>query len=740
MSHPSLDIENVDLLEYPQLSLDPMPRGRTLGDQHANAHRLIYTLIKYGYLTIPEEDFERLKDIYYSEYELSVEDIRQYKDILKKAKKGNHSALRLAGDVFGDRGKNSGLIYFITEALAEKNIPFTIIVGNHDLDEIHACEIGFDKSLFEPTLSSEHNRSLHALFDSIKNGTIKLEEILRIYRDIILPRLKLIDYEVGESFTIITHAPVYLGWIYQMAEFFKIPCERLYVNTSGSLTPISGSSPMDIEGSSSSSGFKPTSSTVNPIEHSINANTRDFVNYLINLVDQINAELYRRGRAGNIAESFNKALLEHGYMGGHVDSPLERVLWGRQIMAKELKDNALFPGKLKFIFGHIGNTNVPVVFEEENYEERERLSAQMEETYINLDDSNLGKIPQLSYSKGNLISISHPLRLKYGMACVYLNALLQFDGQLNPGIVQQLQLYKEVIIIVPATLTDRCLGFKAEYDTGFNFPILEVIMHHLRRCNVSVTSVLMSSERLLDNVRIGEYLEVTVMPFERNLKGFYTLLKQLENKIPGALQKLVNLLGGLETSIVQEEDKDILEFMQKRKKEIEASIQREKKRLRKEIKNLKEKIEADLKREKVIIEKAGRTQFNPNEVLEKKLILMHLVTKLEQERSGQNISLIIGTQKDLAGISEYFDRELQKLGVAKIEVDSDYQVTESHEPREFELMLPEIAMLEEEAIPEEVSTLRNASGLARKVGFIRHSKTSFDLDALAANLSKEFQP
>lgn len=137
--------EQVDIFQLPVL--DVPHKGNTgiqitIGDLHGNAMKLMFMLVKHGIATnINEAEYNRLVEIYKTPtQDLTKKHLDEFNQILSKIEFSKDSLVRLIGDELADRGNNDYFTLKILEKLNEHKVPVEIIVSNHSIEFIEACE------------------------------------------------------------------------------------------------------------------------------------------------------------------------------------------------------------------------------------------------------------------------------------------------------------------------------------------------------------------------------------------------------------------------------------------------------------------------------------------------------------------------------------------------------------------------------------------------------------------------
>lgn len=302
----------------------------SVGDLHGNALKLIYILIKEGFLSLGKEDYEKLCAIYSKESKtnftscLTQADITTFEDILSSAVCSNQRALTLIGDVLCDRGANDYLTLLVLKKLSDSNVDVDIMLSNHDSQFIRDYELN---STFtgKCELARGQGVSLERMNSLINRGVVSDKAVRDLVALSYLPMVKAISYIVSpdkKNILISTHAPVGLEVVEKLATKFGLPYNEDTID--GLIGTIDA----------------------------INANILTLLQRK-KLYSEIEAEL------GPIFELYDG---EQRYQDGIIDPefPLQRVTWSRAangIRTTRL-DGQRLPYNLFFEHGHIGDGSI----------------------------------------------------------------------------------------------------------------------------------------------------------------------------------------------------------------------------------------------------------------------------------------------------------------------------------------------------------------------------------------------
>lgn len=183
----------------------------TLGDLHGNAIKLLYPLCRHDIAQISDDDYKTIVTIYATKTQfIDADDIRKFNEALERIQFNPiamQALLRLIGDETGDRGSNDYFTLKLLKKIRRANIPVEIILSNHGMEFITACEKYPERKRFSATTMTEHNHtnSLDNLQLLIDKGLITAEEILELYHEIYSPSLKAISYTLSDDETKITY-------------------------------------------------------------------------------------------------------------------------------------------------------------------------------------------------------------------------------------------------------------------------------------------------------------------------------------------------------------------------------------------------------------------------------------------------------------------------------------------------------------------------------------------------------
>jgi hypothetical protein len=204
----------------------------TLGDLHGNAIKLLYPLCRHDIAQISDDDYKTVVTIYTTKTQfIDADDIRKFNEALERIQFNPiamQAMLRLIGDETGDRGSNDYFTLRILKKIRQANIPLEIILSNHGMEFITACEKYPERKRFSATTMTEHNHtnSLDNMQLLIDKGLITAEEILELYDEIYSPSLKPISYTLSDDETKITyyhHAINNLSVVYALALKHQVP-------------------------------------------------------------------------------------------------------------------------------------------------------------------------------------------------------------------------------------------------------------------------------------------------------------------------------------------------------------------------------------------------------------------------------------------------------------------------------------------------------------------------------------
>jgi hypothetical protein len=218
MRHEVL-FETVDIYQFP---VDVLPKSEsytqiTIGDLHANAIKLLFMLVKHRIAThINEDDYTRLVAIYrMSVHSLTQQDLHEFNHILSKIQFNTNYFIRLIGDDLADRGNNDYFTLKILEKLHEHAVPFEILISNHSIEFIEACEL--QHHFYPPMLArNEHALSMGNLQLLIEKQLVTRDDILAIINNTYNRALRAISYALSDNkqdMIIYSHAGIGLNTI-----------------------------------------------------------------------------------------------------------------------------------------------------------------------------------------------------------------------------------------------------------------------------------------------------------------------------------------------------------------------------------------------------------------------------------------------------------------------------------------------------------------------------------------------
>lgn len=214
-------INNTNIYKYPQI-IESNAKELTVGDLHANAILLLYTLIAYQVFVIDEEKYITLVDIYHDDdpdYVFFINVLNEHCLV-----NSNKHYLRFLGDEVCDRGQNDYFIFLILNKLHESNVGFEILLSNHGFEFVRTFETGIDKVWKSHYMKGETVQSLDALSDAIYNEEIENPKHLQeVIRRCYFPHLKLLAYSRDDdSIIVYSHAPINVLVIQSLARKFGI--------------------------------------------------------------------------------------------------------------------------------------------------------------------------------------------------------------------------------------------------------------------------------------------------------------------------------------------------------------------------------------------------------------------------------------------------------------------------------------------------------------------------------------
>lgn len=253
-------IDEVDLRKYPEITPSSDMTEVSVGDLHANVLYLLNILVRQGIVAISPEQYDRFVSLYtHLDFNTTrIWDDRQNKLVIPPAPvfqenfKGNKQKIltearkefdeilktilvvdirkrvRLIGDELADRGVNDYFMLAFIRHLDEKDATFEILLSNHGIEFIEACE-RFKKNgkkLVAARMNDNRNgNSFYALNETIKAGVVSHEEVLNIYDKIYKKHLKILSYSLdaeANEIQVFSHAGIGLQHIRGLAN--KLGC------------------------------------------------------------------------------------------------------------------------------------------------------------------------------------------------------------------------------------------------------------------------------------------------------------------------------------------------------------------------------------------------------------------------------------------------------------------------------------------------------------------------------------
>ena len=346
--------EEYDLRIYPEEVIEINERV-VLGDMHGNALKLLFLLIKFNIVKLEKVDYLQFHGIYLKEHPkpsfssvvlhdrgitegahipgtglhacvpdttlhapLTPEDFQFCKNMINRIKVNKSAALCLIGDLLADRGKNDILTLLIIMKLSLEGIDLEIIFSNHDLIFIHKMESAMAMrhadSLLIPLayqgVLPAQRASLDACIETIALGFITQAEVFTLYSYYKKHLILLNVYEQPAGLTLVSHAPIGLNNITEIANLFSL--DKSLVNLA------------------------------KPLETHDN---------LISVIQNINA-LFRLYVAGNCITT---RLLNSSWMNAwpRAKHPVMKLLWSRDTPADAMRPPILPDGTpLEWAHGH----------------------------------------------------------------------------------------------------------------------------------------------------------------------------------------------------------------------------------------------------------------------------------------------------------------------------------------------------------------------------------------------------
>ena len=217
----------------------------TLGDMHGNVKKICWSLLRAGAITMSEQDYAELVDLYNNwlpnlYFDLVVSfpqgacvralepipglslaglaadkhqissNIQKFKTLLTKIKCSKRYQVRFLGDMLADRGKCDYLTLLLIEYL-QRHLDIVIIESNHDavLQDNLIGGLDHHEHDWSHYACSYHNASMYGLKVLLDFGIIELAEVVTLL-DAYNKHVKLIDYELTHDrsqLILFMHAP-----------------------------------------------------------------------------------------------------------------------------------------------------------------------------------------------------------------------------------------------------------------------------------------------------------------------------------------------------------------------------------------------------------------------------------------------------------------------------------------------------------------------------------------------------
>nr|HAT8714173.1 hypothetical protein [Legionella jordanis] len=230
MTHSMIQ-EEVNIFQFPKDIHPADPDFEiTIGDLHGNAMKLMFMLVKQGITSnLNDKDYAQLVTIYEKSAErLTKTDLNEFNRIINGIK-FNKAAIRLIGDELADRGSNDYFTLRILQKLREQQVSVEILMSNHSVEFLQACEMHQENKAFKaPLLKHDHARSLENMQTLIERKLITPKEVFEITDSAYKPSLKAISYTLSEDdseIVIFSHAPIGLNTIADLAQQFGVNYE-----------------------------------------------------------------------------------------------------------------------------------------------------------------------------------------------------------------------------------------------------------------------------------------------------------------------------------------------------------------------------------------------------------------------------------------------------------------------------------------------------------------------------------
>lgn len=185
----------------------------TLGDLHANALKLLYTLVRHGVLVVNDKQYAELVSIYKTPIlSLTADLIKTYDDIIDSLPVANRKLLiRLIGDETCDRGMNDYFVLKLIEKLRNEEVPFRLLASNHGimfLKKYNAYKETKTFPLPELGLGAFEYSSIGLRY-LLEQNILSEDRLTQLVEEQYNPTLKLLDYNIspdGKTITVFSHA------------------------------------------------------------------------------------------------------------------------------------------------------------------------------------------------------------------------------------------------------------------------------------------------------------------------------------------------------------------------------------------------------------------------------------------------------------------------------------------------------------------------------------------------------
>ena len=227
MSHQLIS-EQVDIYQFPDVCYPAKENTQiTIGDLHGNSMKLMFMLVKQGIATnVTKEQYDKLTALYNKNVvDLTKQDIEEFNNIIAGIT-FNKTAITLIGDELADRGSNDYFTLKILEKLREQQVPVKIIISNHSIEFLQACEkYETTKHFRPPMLMDGHADSLVNLNTLVEKGIVSADEVLKLAQNAYKPNIKAISYSLNadsSEITLYSHSGIGLNIVEGLAKQFNV--------------------------------------------------------------------------------------------------------------------------------------------------------------------------------------------------------------------------------------------------------------------------------------------------------------------------------------------------------------------------------------------------------------------------------------------------------------------------------------------------------------------------------------